>query len=326
MGRVPNVIKITPRIGSEHIVTALTIQQNTSLIKQKRSVDILPNTVISATHIIDGLSTIHERYRGFLIDVWGVLHDGNSLYPQALECLLKLQEYDKKVIILSNAARRLDAMVEELRTHKILPEYYHGVLSSGELAWKAMHQADLPGKHGYYLGPQRSRGITAGLTLEWVNEIGRADFILNTGAASDNPPDTSVYEDLLAKAASLDIPMICANPDLVAIRDGKAGICAGALAKRYQQLGANQIIYYGKPYAPIYREAMSLLQLSTSQVLAIGDAFATDIRGGQQAGLDTCMIATGIHRDDLLPLSLESLQAVAPVDAIPNYLGKYLAW
>ncbi|MCP4486487.1 MAG: TIGR01459 family HAD-type hydrolase [Gammaproteobacteria bacterium] len=320
------MIKITSRIDSKHIVTALTIQQNTSLIKQKRGVEIFPGNSGTTTQIIDGLSTIHERYHGFLIDAWGVLHDGNSLYPHALECMLKLHEYDKKIIILSNAVRRLGAMVEELRTHKILPEYYYGVLSSGELTWKAMHQADWPWKHGYYLGPQRSRGITAGLALEWVSEIRRADFILNTGAASDNPPDTSAYEDLLAKAASLDIPMICANPDLVAIRDGKPGICAGALAKRYQQLGASQIIYYGKPYAPIYREAMSLLQLPASQVLAIGDAFATDIRGARQAGLDTCMIATGIHRDDLLPLSIESLQTVAPADAIPNYLSKYLAW
>ncbi|MCP3688134.1 MAG: TIGR01459 family HAD-type hydrolase [Gammaproteobacteria bacterium] len=286
----------------------------------------MPGNPSTTTQIIDGLSTVHERYRGFLIDVWGVLHDGSSIYPQALECLRKLQQHDKKVIILSNAARRQDAMTEELHRHKILPEYYHAVLSSGELAWRAMSRGDLPWKHGYYLGPARSRGIIEGLTLEWVDDIGRADFILNTGATSDNPPDTSDFEDLLTRAASIDIPMICANPDQTAIRDGTPGICAGALAQRYQQLGASQIIYFGKPHAPIYNEALSLLQLPARQVLAIGDAFATDIRGGQQAGLDTCLIAAGIHRDDLLPLSIESLQAVAPVDAMPDYLGKYLAW
>ncbi len=120
--------------------------------------------------------------------------------------------------------------------------------------------------------------------------------------------------------------MICANPDQTAIRDGTPGICAGALAQRYQQLGASQIIYFGKPHAPIYNEALTLLQLPARQVLAIGDAFATDIRGGQQAGLDTCLIAAGIHRDDLLPLSIESLQAIAPADATPDFLGEYLTW
>ncbi len=282
----------------------------------------MPNSDISPTRIIGGLGSIHERYQGFLIDVWGVLHDGKSLYPQALECLQKLRGHDKKVIILSNAARRLDAMVEELRSHNIDPEYYHAVLSSGELAWRAM----LPGSQGYYLGPERSRNMMEGLELIWVDELIRADFILNTGATWGNPPDTTDFEDLLREAALIDIPMICANPDLVAIRAGEAGICAGALAKRYQELGASHIHYYGKPHAPIYHQALELLQLPTSKVLAIGDAFETDIRGGRQIGLDTCMIAAGIHQDDLLPLSVDSLQAAAPPDAIPNYLSKYLAW
>ena len=287
------------------------------------------NNLITEPKIIRGLSSIAAHYEGFLIDAWGVLHDGESLYPHALHCLEKLANRDKKVIILSNAARRSEAMAEELRVHNIGPEFYHAVLSSGELTWRAINGAieinKFPGQ-GYYLGPARSQGLLEGLALDWVDNIEEADFILNTGAPRGNPSTTIESESLLAKAAAKDIPMICANPDQIAIRGGQMGISAGALAKRYQQMGAQFIHYHGKPYPPIYSEALALLNMPASRVLAVGDAFETDIQGGRNAGLDTGLIAAGIHRDQLLPLSIASILATAPANVIPTYASEYLAW
>lgn len=315
---------------SEHIVTGLTIPQNVDVIKKKCVIGILCNNLIIEPNIIQGLSSITAHYEGFLIDAWGVLHDGESLYPHALQCLEKLASHDKKVIILSNAARRSEVIIDELRTHGIDPCYYHAVLSSGELTWKAIRDAiqsdSFSGRQGYYLGPARSKGMVEGLALEWVDDIDGADFILNTGAPAGNPLTTSESESLLAKAAANDIPMICANPDLLAIRGGQAGISAGALAQLYQQMGAKNVHYHGKPHSPIYAEALTLLKLPATKILAVGDAFETDILGGINTGLDTCLIAAGIHREQLLPLSIASILARAPANAIPTYASKYLAW
>lgn len=256
-----------------------------------------------------------------------MLHDGSRPYPYAIECLEKLQVHNKKVVILSNAARRCEVLVRELQSVGIAPALYQSVLSSGELAWKSLQSKNYKYQKGYYLGPPRSRGLLEGLSQQWVDDIELADFILNTGAPEGNPSTTQDSEVLLQAAVSRDLPMICANPDLVAIRGGQAGISAGALARRYQKLGASQIEYHGKPYAPIYQQALSLLgNMPRTQVLAIGDAYATDIRGGQNAGLDTCLIAAGIHRDELLPLTLESLQHSTPVDIKPDYSCEYLSW
>ncbi len=273
------------------------------------------------------MTEIQTGYQGFLIDAWGVLHDGASPYPHALECLQKLKKHNKNVIILSNAARRCEAMVHELRTQGIEPELYQNVLSSGELAWNSLNARKYHGQHGYYLGPPRSRGLLEGLYLDWVDDIESAGFILNAGASIGNPSTTADSEALLKRAVERDLPMICANPDLVAIRGGQAGISAGALAQRYEELGARQIEYHGKPHRPIYQQALRLLgDVSSSQVLAIGDGFDTDIRGGHNAGLDTCLIASGIHRDQLLPLSEDTILATSPVDAVPTYISEYLSW
>lgn len=290
----------------------------------------MDSTSVTSCQIIAGLDTIQDQYQGFLIDAWGVLHDGVRLYPYALDCLKKLRCNGKKVVILSNAARRSEVIVAELRALKIKPDLYQGILSSGELTWLAIHEAPgkniFSGQRGFYLGPERSRGLIEGLELGWVDDIEAANFILNTGAPVGNPSTTADSESLLARAALKDIPMICANPDQIAIRGGQAGISAGALALRYQQMGASRIEYHGKPYSAIYTQALALLNLLPAQVLTIGDAFETDIHGARKAGLDTCLIAAGIHRDQLLPLSTKSVQAAAPLDALPTYASEYLAW
>lgn len=281
--------------------------------------------------LLPGLAAVQHQYEAFLIDAWGVLHDGKILYPHALECLTRLRKLEKKVIILSNAARRRDAIASELSQFGIDRSHYQDIVSSGELTWCAMRDSiesgSFYGKCGYYLGPPRSRGLLAGLELNWQESIQSADFILNAGAPEGNPTNVSDCEALLKSAVKLGLPMICANPDRVAIRSGKAGISAGAIAERYRQLGAKVIEYHGKPYYPIYHSASKMLEdIKLHNILAVGDAFATDISGACHAGIDSWLIAGGIHHAKLKPLSIKSIEAVADSGPMPDYASEYLIW
>ena len=53
-----------------------------------------------------GLADIASRYGGFIVDQWGVLHDGARPYPDALDCLARLREAGKRVVLLSNSGKR----------------------------------------------------------------------------------------------------------------------------------------------------------------------------------------------------------------------------
>ncbi|MFT4606380.1 MAG: HAD superfamily hydrolase (TIGR01459 family) [Urechidicola sp.] len=279
--------------------------------------------------ILPGLKSIQHKYQAFLVDVWGVLHDGQDLYPYALDCLEQLRENQKKVVIISNAARRHDTIIEELVNLGIDRSLYHGVASSGELVWQSIQRQEIQTvrQKGYYLGPLRSRSLLDGLVVNWVEQLEDADFILNAGAIEGNSKDTSGYDVLLNTASQLDLPMICANPDMVAVRVGELGISAGAIAERYRQLGANQIEFYGKPFALIYQLALALLDNPYHEkVLAIGDAYATDIVGAGNMGLDSYLIAAGIHHQDLNPLSLAALELTAAGLPLPNYASEYFQW
>ena len=58
-----------------------------------------------------GVSALAGDYDGFVLDLWGVIHDGVEPYPGALDCLARLRAAGKATVLLSNAPRRANAMV-----------------------------------------------------------------------------------------------------------------------------------------------------------------------------------------------------------------------
>ena len=42
---------------------------------------------------------------GFIVDQWGVMHDGTRAYPGAIDCLERLHAAGKHVVVLSNTGR-----------------------------------------------------------------------------------------------------------------------------------------------------------------------------------------------------------------------------
>ena len=80
------------------------------------------NTV--SVKLVEGIEAISENYDALLVDAWGVLHDGVSCYAGVKQCLQHLSRLDKPVIVLSNAARRHDAIERELLRVGITPSYF----------------------------------------------------------------------------------------------------------------------------------------------------------------------------------------------------------
>ncbi len=280
---------------------------------------------------ISGLESIYDDYEIFLVDAWGVLHDGTSCYPGAKHCLEKLVALGKQVIVLSNAARRQDALYQELERVGIPKNLYQMIVSSGELTWQALqegHEAKQYGETGYYIGPERSTSIIDGLNYRRLESLEGACFVLNTGAPVGNPRNSNSLIPLLEKMVSMKLPMICANPDQVAVRSGKLGISAGAIARHYHSLGGETVIYYGKPHAEIFEMAAGAgKDIDKSIVLMVGDAFETDIAGAVNYGIDSLLITGGIHDVELKPLCEETVARYADIyGARPNYFCRYFSY
>ena len=257
-----------------------------------------------------GLAEVADAYDAFLIDAWGVLLDGVRVYPGVIDCLQQLRHIGKRVIVLTNAARRESVVAQGMQALGLGTDLYDSIVSSGELTWIALSTRADPfharlGDTCYYLGPERSRGLLDGTGLTLTDQLEEADFVLTTG------PFVAACSAMLAEAARQGLPMVCANPDHAAIRGGTRGISAGAIASAYRSLYAAEVRFHGKPYAEIYAHACTRAGVPRERILAIGDGLNTDILGANRASLPSLFIAGGLHEVDLqAPDSGAQLQAL----------------
>ncbi len=246
-----------------------------------------------------GLYELMDSYDGFIMDQWGVLHNGLQPYEGVIDTLNHLKQRKKQIVILSNSAKRADDNIERLKRLGIKPGQYLAVVSAGEVAWQGLkEQKDAPfkglGKKCYLISRPDDKSLLKGIDVELVTDIEQAQFILITSF----DPASMKQEDLdpvFKRAAAKRLPMICANPDLVTVFGHERAIGPGAIANRYHELGG-AVHYIGKPHKMIFRYCLGLFDgVIPSRILVIGDSIQHDIAGGVGADLDTAFITSGIH-------------------------------
>lgn len=286
---------------------------------------------------IAGIGEIADQYDGFILDLWGVIHDGVTLFPGVVDCLQRLKAAGKSICMLSNAPRRVASAVAKLDELGLPRTTYDRVLTSGEASHHALitppdawHAA--LGPRVYHLGPGRDRDVLEGLAdREKVLDIASADWVLNTGTdAYDETVED--HRAVLEAARARNLPMLCANPDLTVVIGGQMVICAGELARAYEQMGGD-VRYHGKPHAPVYRQCFELLGLGAdARLCAVGDSLRTDIAGANAAEIDCVFITAGIHAEELgvvlgqhpEPAQLAALLAASPHR--PTWVAPHFAW
>lgn len=290
--------------------------------------------ILKSTQPIAGLAEIAGPYDAFLLDLWGVLHDGVNAYPGALAALREMKAAGKVIGILSNGPRRAAAVAQRSAELGITPDLYDVIHSSGEETWLALAgrgddwTAGL-GRRCLTIVPPKDSSLLAGLDLELAGSPARADFVLLSG--TDRPEETVAdYEAQLQTILKHRLPMICANPDLEVVRGNAREICAGAIAARYESLGG-PVRYFGKPYPEVYERCLQALGSPPRQrILAVGDSLRTDIAGAARAGLDSLFVVGGIHRTELTASGSFDKARFAGLcerwGAVPRYLTDEFRW
>lgn len=230
-----------------------------------------------------------EHYDGLIVDLWGVIHDGSTLYPDAAATLALLHRMKLPVLFLSNAPRVAAKARQNLDRLGIPPAHYVDIITSGQVAHNFLAR-ESGAKRYYYLGPSKDEDVIADLPhYTKVSEPQEADFILCTGYEYDGQP----HEDIIPLLVQLlPLPMLCVNPDMEVVKqDGTQWLCAGAAAAEYGRLGG-RVAYIGKPLGEVYTACREIL--GSGRFLAVGDNPATDIKGANDAGLDSLLITGGV--------------------------------
>ncbi len=273
---------------------------------------------------IGGLSEIAGDYDLFLIDQFGVLHDGQTPYPGAIRVLEELKSVGKTVVLLSNSGRRSAANVTRMEALGFPRDLYDHFITSGEVAWHQLSAGSGAGETRRCLLLSRG-GITSaveGLGLELVEDGADADLVLLAGSDGDSVP-LEVYRERLRPAAERQIPCLCTNPDKIMITASGLRYGAGRIAEEYEALGG-PVEWIGKPWPSIYRFALERCGGSESKrIIGIGDSIEHDIAGARGIGAASLLIKGGILAD----ADEEELSALfAKYKAAPDFLSQSFAW
>jgi len=244
---------------------------------------------------------LSERFKVWLCDIWGVVHNGEQAHPTACDALEKHRENGGAVVLITNAPRPSHAIVDQLDGLNVARNCYDAIVSSGDVT-RELVTAHSGGKV-FFLGPERDAPLRQGLPVEW-STMQEADAVLCTGLYDDHNELPEQYDETLREMLGKNLTMICANPDIVVQFGNKLIPCAGALAKNYADMGG-KVEMAGKPYAPIYKVSIARanevagLEIERSQVLALGDGMKTDITGARDNNLAVAFITGGIHDEEI---------------------------
>ncbi|MBB1248897.1 TIGR01459 family HAD-type hydrolase [Rhizobium sp. G21] len=249
---------------------------------------------------IESLRDIVSHYDVILCDVWGVLHNGVSPFPEAPLALKAARDAGATVVLITNSPRPGKDVVVQLDAIGVARDAYDRIVSSGDVTRKLISEGP---KNIAFIGAERDTPLLDGLDVNVVADE-EGEIVVCSGFKDDETETPDMYRDRLAALAARGLTMICANPDLVVERGHRLIPCAGALAALYADLGGATSIA-GKPYAPIYAASLAEAEavrgaVDRTRVLAVGDGMPTDVKGAIGQGLDLLYISAGIHARDYM--------------------------
>jgi HAD superfamily hydrolase (TIGR01459 family) len=250
---------------------------------------------------LDGIGALAERYGVFLLDQFGVLHDGQAPYPGAVEALSALKHAGKTVVLISNSGKRARPNEDRLLKLGFAAGSWDHFVSSGEVAWRSFSDMAASGKlrsgtKCLLISRDNDRTAIEGLPFVLTEAGEDAELVLISASEGDRH-DLDHYRQLLAAAAARKVPCFCTNPDRIMLTAAGPRFGAGEIADLYESLGGS-VTRIGKPYRAIFAAALALAgEPERGSVVCVGDSVEHDIAGGKGVGVATALVLGGILAD-----------------------------
>jgi HAD superfamily hydrolase (TIGR01459 family) len=283
--------------------------------------------------LIEQFAPLAPGYDVLFCDVWGVVHNGVAAFAEACDALARFRSGGGTVILLTNAPRPAAAVVRILDRFGVPRTAYDAIVSSGDVTRGVVEQR--LNESVFHIGPQRDLPIFDGLDVAFA-PMESADYAVCSGLFDDTTETPESYREMLALMRARQLFLVCANPDVVVERGDTLIYCAGAIADAYGALGG-EVLYCGKPYAPIYKTALEKAaslrggtRPALNRVLAIGDSVRTDLSGAAAFGLDCVFVTSRLHAEAYGSREAPDLAALnamfAAAGVTPKAIMRGLAW
>jgi len=163
---------------------------------------------------LSGLAPIIDDFDLFLIDQFGVLHNGLKPYSGAVDALKMLKSNNKQVVVISNSGKRASVNVRRLASLGFSDSLFDRVMTSGEVAFhrlrSRLQHSSL--KSCFLIARDNDSSAIAGLDLELAEHASAADLIMISASEAEQYSEDA-YRAQLRDAAKKGVPCVCTNPD-----------------------------------------------------------------------------------------------------------------
>ncbi len=264
-------------------------------------------TVKIMTKIIASMMEIASDYDVLFFDVWGCLHNGIVPYKDAVKGLIEYKQNGGMVVLLTNSPRPGHITTKQINDIGVPRDSWDIIVTSGDAAQHSLFRGDL-GQKVYHIGTKYEYPFFIPGTNETKEfkitrvTLPEAEGIVCTGPFDESIDNPSDYLPDLEQAHARGLKLLCANPDLEVYRGSRKVICAGAIAKQYEAMGG-QVLLFGKPRAEIYnlafkRSSQIVSNLDKTRILCVGDGPFTDVKGAIQNDYPSLFVTGGLTRDE----------------------------
>jgi len=229
---------------------------------------------------------------GVISDMDGVIYRGKSVIPGAQHFIDRLRASGAGLVFLTNNSEQTP--LDLLR--KLAGLDIHG-LTEANFITSAMATAE-------FLAAQKPNGtayvVGGGALSAALYDVGYSiteadpDYVVVGKTASFAFP-------MLRKAAELiggGAKFIGTNPDMVDPVEGGTEPAAGALLASIEAATGMRPYVVGKPNSLMMIYARRMLGVPAEDCVMIGDRMDTDIVGGLEAGMQTCLVLSGVSTRD----------------------------
>lgn len=232
--------------------------------------------------------------KSFISDMDGVIYRGKNMIPGAKEFVEKMKKNGNKFIFLTNNSEETPIDLKRKLENMGFAGLEEENFITSAMATATFLKNQKPGGTVYVIGG-------GGLS----NELYKAGFSI-----SENNPDYVVVGktksfnfEMIRKAVNLinkGAKFIGTNPDVVDPVEGGIEPACGSLLASIEIATGKKPFVVGKPNAIMMTIAKKKLGVHSDDTIMIGDRMDTDIIGGLEAGMKTCLVLSGVSTAETL--------------------------
>ena len=235
-------------------------------------------------------------FKGFIFDLDGTVYLSDRLIPGADGVIRLLRQNGRKVAFLSNKPIQTREDYASKLTHLGIPTRPDEVINSTFVMTNYLKK-NAPHARLFVVGE-----------IPFIEELRRAGFTITEEpkeieyviAAFDRTFDYRKL-NIAFQAIKLGAHFIATNPDRTCpVEGGEIPDCAGMIAAIEAVTEKKVEIIVGKPSPLIIQAALEVMGLRPEDCILIGDRLQTDIKMGQECGITTGIVLTGVTDEKTL--------------------------